>query len=139
LRMIEADAHHFGIDVRLDLAPGLPHVTGDGIQLEQVLLNLLRNGVEAVQAAENGERTVAVRTTAHNGAVEVIIRDTGIGIPAPPADVFAPFFSTKASGLGMGLSISRSIVEAHGGQLSAARNPDHGSTFRMTLPLNGAD
>jgi signal transduction histidine kinase len=92
-----------------------------------------------VQAADNGERVVAVRTTAHNGAVEVVIRDTGVGIPPPPADVFAPFFSTKASGLGMGLSISRSIVEAHGGQLSAARNPDHGSTFRMMLPLTAEE
>ena len=68
--------------------------------------------------------------------VEVSIRDSGVGIPEPPIDVFAPFFSTKAHGLGMGLSISRSIIEAHGGRLTAARNPDGGSTFRFTLPAD---
>ncbi len=62
------------------------------------------------------------------------MRDSGVGIPAPPADVFAPFFSTKSGGLGMGLSISRSIVEAHGGRLSALRNPDQGSTFLLEMP-----
>src|SRR5262249_19678504 len=109
--------------------------TGDGVQIEQVLLNLLLNGVEAVQASSNGDRVVSVTTTAAGpGLVEVVIRDSGIGIPAPPADVFAPFFSTKRNGLGMGLSISRSIIEAHGGCLTAARNTGRGSTFRFTLP-----
>ena len=106
----------------------------DGIQIEQVLLNLLLNGVEAVQASGNGDRALAVTTAATGAGVEVAIRDSGVGIPDPPADVFAPFFTTKPNGLGMGLSISRSIIEAHGGCLSAARNPDRGSTFRFTLP-----
>ena len=72
---------------------------------------------------------------AAGGGIEVAIRDSGGGVPDPPADVFQPFFSTKPNGLGMGLSISRSIIEAHGGRLWAARNADHGSTFHFTLPV----
>jgi two-component system sensor kinase FixL len=114
--------------------------SGDGVQIEQVLLNLLLNGIEAVEVAPNGERVVCVATAARDGdLVEVAIRDSGVGIPAPPADVFAPFFSTKRKGLGMGLSISRSIIEAHGGCLSATRNAGYGSTFRFTLPVLNAD
>jgi len=67
----------------------------------------------------------------------VCVRDSGVGIPDPPANVFTPFFSTKPNGLGMGLSISRSLIEAHGGRLQAARNADHGSTFSFTLPAGG--
>ena len=137
-RMIESEARQLGIRVDLDLTADLPPVICDGIQIEQVLLNLLLNGVEAVQAAQNGERTIAVTTAAHGAAaVEVAIRDSGVGIPPPPIDVFEPFFSTKPHGLGMGLSISRSIIEAHGGRLSAARNSGCGSTFRFTLPMGG--
>jgi PAS domain S-box-containing protein len=139
IRMIEPEARQHDIDIRLELAPDLPQATCDGVQIEQVLLNLLLNGVEAVAASDNGERAVVV-TTAPAGAdsVEVSVRDSGIGIPDPPANVFKPFFSTKPNGLGMGLSISRSLIEAHGGRLQAARNPDHGSTFRFTLPAGGA-
>ena len=137
-QMVEAEARHQGIRVQLALAPDLPSVTCDAIQVEQVLLNLLLNGVEAVQASSNGERLLAVSTASAGGdAVEVAIRDSGIGVPEAPVDVFAPFFSTKPHGLGMGLSISRSIIEAHGGRLSAIRNADRGSTFRLTLPLGG--
>ena len=91
-----------------------------------MLLNLLLNGVDAVMTARNGERTLSVSTApAGDGAVEVAIRDNGVGLPDSPADVFAPFFSTKPHGLGMGLSISRSIIEAHGGRLcgDAQRRP----------------
>jgi two-component system sensor kinase FixL len=135
VRFIDAEAQKHAVSVDVCLAQDLPPIKGDGIQLEQVLLNLLLNGLEAVQGAANGDRTVSIATAARNGSVEVIVRDSGIGIPPPPADVFAPFFSTKPTGLGMGLSISRSIVEAHGGTLSAARNDDRGSTFRFTLPV----
>jgi PAS domain S-box-containing protein len=139
-QVIEPEARQLGIGLRLELAPELPRVTGDGIQIEQVVLNLLLNGIEAVRASNNGDRTVAV-TTAPAGAagVEVAIRDSGVGLPEPPADVFAPFFSTKPNGLGMGLSISRSIIEAHGGHLWAAHNADRGSTFRFTLSARRGD
>ena len=138
-RIIGSEALQSGIRVELELAPDLPPVTCDSIQIEQVLLNLLLNGVEAVQTSGNGERLLTI-TTAPAGAagIEVAIRDSGGGVPDPPADVFKPFFSTKPNGLGMGLSISRSIIEAHGGRLWATRNADYGSTFRFTLPLERA-
>jgi two-component system, LuxR family, sensor kinase FixL len=138
-RVIGPEALQSGIRVELALAPDLPPVTCDSIQIEQVLLNLLLNGVEAVQTSGNGERSLTITTAAAGAAgIEVAIRDSGCGVPDPPADVFKPFFSTKPNGLGMGLSISRSIIEAHGGRLWATRNPDHGSTFRFTLPLERA-
>ena len=138
-RIIGPEALQSGIRVELALAPDLPPVTCDSIQIEQVLLNLLLNGVEAVQTAGNGERSLTITTAAAGAAgIEVAIRDSGGGVPDPPADVFKPFFSTKPNGLGMGLSISRSIIEAHGGRLWATRNADHGSTFRFTLPLERA-
>jgi len=140
IRMIEPEARRHDVHLQLELAPDLPEVIGDGVQIEQVLLNLLLNGVEAVQAAHNGERSLVVITApAGADAVEVSVRDSGIGIPDPPADVFAPFFSTKPNGLGMGLSISRTLIETHGGRLFATRNPDHGSTFRFTLPVPGRE
>jgi PAS domain S-box-containing protein len=136
VQMIEAEARQHAIRVELDLAPDLAPVSCDAIQIEQVLLNLLLNGVEAVTTASNGERVLSVHTAAAGDtAVEVAIRDNGVGLPDSPADVFAPFFSTKPHGLGMGLSISRSIIEAHGGRLSATRNADRGSTFSFVLPV----
>ena len=123
------------VALQLDLAPALPTVVCNDIQVEQVMLNLLLNGIEAIDVAANGRRTLAVRTALSGNAAEVEVRDSGVGLPAPPADVFAPFYTTKENGLGMGLSISRSIIEAHGGRLSGTGNPDHGATFRFTLPV----
>jgi PAS domain S-box-containing protein len=138
-RIIEPEALGSGIRVEVALPPDLPHVTCDSIQIEQVLLNLLLNGVEAVRASGSGERSLTISAAIAGAAgVQVDVRDSGGGVPDPPADVFKPFFSTKPNGLGMGLSISRSIIEAHGGRLWAARNADHGSTFRFTLPLGRA-
>ena len=137
-RMVEAEARQRRVRVATELAPDLPSVPGDAIQIEQVLLNLLLNGFEAIQASSNGDRTVTVATAVTDGGVEISVRDSGIGIPSATVDVFAPFFTTKPNGLGMGLSISRSIIEAHGGRLWAARNPDGGSTFRFTLPGDDA-
>jgi PAS domain S-box-containing protein len=134
VRVVEGEAARQGVGVDLELAAALPPVLGDPIQLEQVLLNLLLNGIEASAGVSNGSRRVVVRTGADGGGVEVAISDHGVGLPPPPADVFAPFFTTKPRGLGMGLSISRSIVELHGGHLDAVRNADRGSTFRVTLP-----
>jgi PAS domain S-box-containing protein len=133
-RVVEGEALRHGVDLDLELAAALPTVLGDPIQLEQVLLNLLLNGIEASAAATNGSRRVVVHTGAGTGDVEVAVTDHGVGLPPPPADVFAPFFTTKPRGLGMGLSISRSIVELHGGHLDALSNPDAGATFRVTLP-----
>jgi PAS domain S-box-containing protein len=137
-KVVEGDARQLGIEVQLDLASELPAVLCDGVQIEQVILNLLRNALEAVQGHSNGDGCVAITTAATGGGVvEVSVRDNGVGLPEPSVDVFAPFFSTKAHGLGMGLSISRSIIEAHHGRVCATRNDGGGSTFSFSLPLDG--
>jgi PAS domain S-box-containing protein len=128
VRLVQGEARQHGVDVQLELG-AVPRVAADATQLEQVLLNLLRNGIEA--ADSTGERRVRLRTATDAGAVAVDVRDSGAGLPAE--DVFAPFFTTKPHGLGMGLSISRSIIEAHGGRLEALPGGP-GATFRVTLP-----
>ena len=138
LRMIEPEARARGVALHVELEPTLPSVSCNGVQIEQVLLNLLLNGVEAVEAADTGHRALGVRTALQNGSIEVAVADSGVGLPDQATDVFTPFYTTKSGGLGMGLSISRSIIEAHGGHLWGVRNPDRGSTFRFTLPTAGA-
>jgi PAS domain S-box-containing protein len=114
----------------------VPLVSGDPVQLQQVILNLLVNASEAIGNAPDQPREIAVTTARRApGLVEVTVRDTGIGAkPADLARMFERFFSTKPGGLGMGLSISRSIVEAHGGRIRAEANPDRGLTLRVELP-----
>jgi len=130
--LVEPDARRAKIALCLGLAPTLPAVALDRIQVEQVLFNLMRNGLEAMTAG--GE--LRVETLAVAGGLEVRVRDTGAGFPPDAVErIFDAFYTTKASGLGMGLSISRSIVEDHGGRLWAAPNADRGSTFGFTLPL----
>lgn len=112
-----------------------PPVLGDRVQLQQVLLNLIMNGVEAMTASE-GARELRVSSRQRGGnEVVVAIRDSGSGIDPERADqLFRPFFTTKPEGMGMGLSISRSLIEARGGNLSATANEDRGTTFRFSLP-----
>jgi PAS domain S-box-containing protein len=139
--LIEAETRQRGVTVQLDLAPGLPPVLVDGVQITQVLLNLLRNGLDAMgDGSDNGGRTISVHTTpAGADGVEVAVCDAGHGLRPEDVDrIFNPFFTTKSHGLGMGLAISRSIVEAHGGQLWAAANPQRGTTFRFTVSGAGA-
>ncbi len=131
-RLLESEARQHSVALDLELAGALPAVAGDPTQIEQVMINLLLNGIEA-SAGSAGARRVVLRTTTESGAVAVAVSDNGAGLPGPPADVFAPFFTTKRHGLGMGLSISRSIIEAHGGRLEALP-ADAGATFRFTLP-----
>ena len=136
LRLVQPEAHEQAIAVHFDAEPGLPRVLGDPIQIEQVVLNLLRNAIDAM-ASMRGRRELHVRIAAvGDDAVQLTVRDTGPGMAPPIAErVFDPFFSTKPSGLGMGLSISRSIVEAHQGRLTMAPNNDGGMTFRVVLPI----
>jgi C4-dicarboxylate-specific signal transduction histidine kinase len=136
LRLVQPEALENAIAVHLDAEPGLPRVLGDPIQIEQVVLNLLRNAIDAM-AGVRDRRELHVRIAAlGDDAVELAVRDTGPGMPPPVAErIFDPFFSTKPSGLGMGLSISRSIVEAHQGRLTMAPNGDGGTTFRIVLPI----
>jgi two-component system sensor histidine kinase TtrS len=134
--LLEPEANAKGIVVRLDLADNLPAVAVDGIQIEQVVLNLMRNAIEAMTGNGKDHRVVVVRTARGTDAgVEIAVRDTGPGLtPEWSPHLFDPFFTTKEGGMGLGLSISRTIVEAHGGRLTAAPNPARGATFRVTLP-----
>ncbi|XXU62056.1 ATP-binding protein [Sorangium sp. So ce1097] len=127
--------------VRIDLAPALPPVRGDGVQLQQVLLNLLTNALDAVSRRPPEARLVVVRTRPSDGGlVELSVADSGEGVPPEDlARIFEPFVTTKAHGLGVGLAISRSIVEAHGGRLWAERGPGEGATFRCALPAWNGD
>jgi signal transduction histidine kinase len=112
-------------------------VVGDRVQLQQVLLNLIRNGVEAMSAIMDRPRVMKI-STAINDAKEalVAVEDSGIGLDPSTTDrIFQPLFTTKDSGMGMGLSISRSIIDAHGGRLWASANVPHGTTFRFTVPM----
>ncbi len=136
LPFAEAETHLHGVAVRLELTPHLPRVQVDGIQIEQVILNLVRNAVDAMQETASERRTLIISTAKSAGdRVEVAVRDAGRGFPPEIAShIFEPFFTTKSNGLGMGLSISRSIIEAHGGNLWASANADGGTTFHFTLP-----
>jgi two-component system sensor kinase FixL len=120
------------------VTPGLPPAVGDPIQLQQVLLNLLRNAVEAVAGSPDGRRLVTVSARkGEPGFIEVSVHDTGPGLSElVERNLFVPFITTKATGMGLGLSIARSIIEAHGGTLTGHRIPDGGTVFSFTLPLS---
>jgi two-component system sensor histidine kinase TtrS len=125
-----------GVEVRLVLAEALPPVVVDAVQIEQVLVNLVHNAIEAIDGSNCARREVTVATgrNARRG-VDVTVRDTGPGVPAEVAvRLFEPFVSTKPEGMGLGLSISHSIVEAHGDHLRVVPNPGRGAAFRFTLP-----
>ena len=123
--------------VKFELASNLPLIQGDRIQLQQVLLNLISNSLEAMEASKDSLELL-IRTLRKNpDLIMVEVKDSGCGIPEENMKkLFAHFFTSKPDGLGMGLSISRSIVEAHGGLLEAENNPDRGATFYFTIPVN---
>ena len=124
------------VSLRTELASALPPVLGDRIQLQQVVINLVMNGLEAMAPVTDRPHEMLIRSQPHEaGEVLVAVQDSGIGIDSANAErLFNAFFTTKASGMGMGLSISRSIIVAHGGNLIASPNADHGATFQFTLP-----
>ena len=127
-------AHEQGVTAHVALDPRAGSVLADRVQVQQVLVNLMRNAREAMQQAPRRELTVEARPRGRT-TVEVVVSDTGPGIADEVADrLFQPFVTTKASGMGVGLSICRTIVEAHGGRLTVERNGDDGATFRMSLP-----
>ena len=138
-RLVSSEAALRNVSVRLELAPQLPPVRGDRVQLQQVILNLVLNGLDAMPEPVTGDRTLVLQTVKDSSAtIRVAVRDSGLGIDeAHLDDIFHAFFTTKADGLGMGLAIARSIVEAHGGQLEARNNLDGGTTFSFTLPVGG--
>lgn len=139
-RLVMSDAAIRNVAMRLESAPGLPKVRGDRVQLQQVVLNLVLNGLDAMRAPGTGDQTLVIRTFVDSAAVVgVAVQDTGSGIEEKDADhIFEPLYTTKAEGIGMGLAIARTIVDAHGGRLTAANNTDDGATFQFTLPVDKA-
>jgi C4-dicarboxylate-specific signal transduction histidine kinase len=126
------------IALERQLTTALPLVLADRVQLQQVLLNLIMNGIEAMTGVTNRLRLLAVQSRIdESGDVLVAVRDSGPGLGLETDHVFTPFFTTKTNGMGMGLSISRSLVESHGGRLWATPNSPHGAVFSFTLPTAG--
>ena len=122
-----------GVRVRFQFDPVVDLVTVDKVQIQQVLINLLRNAIEAMEASQKRELVISA-TPATNDMVAIAVADTGSGIvPEVAAQLFQPFVTSKRHGMGVGLSISRTIVEAHGGQIAAEPNPGGGTIFRFTL------
>ncbi len=134
----EHDLAGRGVRTLMDLAPGLPDVSGDRVQIQQVLLNLIMNGADALQSVERPNRHIGIATVrTAEGSVQVTVADDGTGIdPAACERLFEPFFTTKPEGMGMGLAICRSIVGAHEGELRVTTNEGGGATFHFTLPAS---
>jgi C4-dicarboxylate-specific signal transduction histidine kinase len=135
IELLRSEAARYSIAMRTDLSENLPRIMGDRVQLQQVLMNLMINSIEAMKDM-NGPRQLSIKTQSPEGAqLLVSVSDTGVGLPPQAADqIFNPFFTTKGDGTGMGLRISRSIVESHGGRLWAADNPPRGASFHLSLP-----
>ncbi len=134
--ILRRDIARADVSLQLRLAENLPRVIGDAVQLQQVVLNLLVNACQAMAGVVDGPRVLRIETAEPKpGSIEITVADTGAGVAGPELErMFEPFVSSKAEGLGMGLSINRSIVEAHGGHIVATRNPDRGLTLHVTLP-----
>jgi len=136
VNLVHSEAMQRDVEIKAKIDPSLPIVLADPVQIEQVLLNLLRNAMDAMEAANTERRSIIVearRPGKHD--VEISVADTGPGVAYEMIDtIFTPFVTTKPLGMGMGLSISRAIIEAHGGQLRLARRSCSGAIFIFTLP-----
>src|SRR6202008_2049991 len=136
IALLHGETTRYSIVVGADLAADLPQVVADRVQLQQVLMNLMINSVEAMKDV-NGPRQLSIKS--HHGEdayLTVSVSDTGVGLPPQADQIFDPFFTTKGHGIGMGLRISRSIIESHDGRLWAADNSPRGASFHFTLPTN---
>ena len=135
-RLVQREAITHGASLRLELAQELPSILGDRVQLQQVIINLVINAIQAMASVTDRPRTLLIRSQqSEDGRVLVAVRDSGTGIEAKSVNkLFKAFFTTKPSGMGMGLSICRTIIEAHSGQVSAANNSGPGATFQLILP-----
>jgi len=141
MALVQRELSSHEILPKLALAPDLPRTFGDRVQLQQVIINLVINAVEAMESVAGRRRELTIRSGRRDpDKVFLSVTDSGVGIPDTDAErVFAPFFTTKSSGMGIGLSICRSIVEAHEGRLSASRNQEDGATFEFVLPVHEED
>jgi two-component system, LuxR family, sensor kinase FixL len=137
VELLRSDAIRRDVSITVDLDPALPLVKADRVQLQQVILNLVINAMDAVNERNGSDRIVIVRTARDNEhTVHVAVEDTGSGLePGTETKVFEAFYTTKSDGMGMGLSIARSIVAAHGGRIWAVNNPMGGATFHVTVPV----
>src|SRR5260221_13552994 len=134
LTLLKCEADRYSVAMRMELAADLPEIMADRVQLQQVFMNLMVNGIEAMKDS-GGELTV--KSQLLDGQLQFSVSDTGVGLPTEKMDqIFSAFFTTKPQGSGMGLAISRSIVESHGGQLWATANDGRGATFQFTLPIH---
>lgn len=134
-RLMQEDLQRWDVELDLALEPALPPVMVDRVQMQQVLVNLFRNGIEAMESTPRGNRAIHVTTRRTGPAVEVEVRDTGSGVEQPDR-IFDPFYSTKSDGMGMGLAICRSIIESHEGKLWANSTGPEGTSLVFTLPVS---
>jgi C4-dicarboxylate-specific signal transduction histidine kinase len=135
LALTSGELKSCGITVRIDFPPDLPLILGDPVQLQQVMFNLVANSIDAMNSARNRPKELSIRSVTDSFGLLVEFRDSGIGLQAGSTEgIFEPFVTTKSQGLGLGLSISRSIIEAHGGRLWATAEESHGAVFQLTLP-----
>ena len=135
-RLVEHEARQARISLVLQIADNLPAVTIDAVQIQQVVLNLIRNATQAIGETDTGREIKITVAAKEPGFVETSICDSGRGIDLEsPEDLFAPYYTSRTNGMGLGLSICRTIVEAHGGSIFAERNPGRGMTFRFVLPV----
>ena len=133
---MEPDAQRRGVSIHQDLAESLPTVAADPVMIEQVAVNLIRNGMDAMADAPRAQRNLHLVTRLQDGMLILSVADRGKGIPPEVAEkLFAPFFTTKEEGMGMGLNICRSIAELHRGRLSFEDNPGGGTIFNFSLPV----
>jgi C4-dicarboxylate-specific signal transduction histidine kinase len=139
IALIQNELQNGQVSVQTGLMEGLPRVFADKVQLQQVILNLVANAVDAMSSVSDRTRVLHVRSEHRLDGVLITVEDSGPGIaPKDIERIFEPFFTTKSNGMGMGLSICRSIIEAHGGQLTASTGQSHGLAFRVVLPVQGA-
>jgi len=140
IALTQTEMQRTGVKLQSRLTHNLPLVSADRVQLQQIMINLIVNAIEAMAGASNGSRELKIVSGIDDrNDVFVEVQDTGPGLDPEKLDrLFQSFYTTKPDGIGMGLAISRSIAEAHGGRLSAAPNQPHGAVFRLTLPVEEA-
>jgi signal transduction histidine kinase len=141
IALVQRELLSHRVSLRTELAPVLPVVLADRVQMQQVIINLVINGIEAMEAVTDRPRQLVIRSCQDEAdQVSIAVKDSGVGIAAENADrLFGAFVTTKSNGMGMGLSICRSIIQAHGGCIWIEPNLTEGAAFRFTLPLHQVD